>query len=143
MNSESEVVRFVLPEMTEREKAISSRHFWTFLVTDSTLAVYRADSGLEVLGLALGIFISSAIRGARAKKKLGKTLSEVLPRNRRTFTFSRRQEPIRLRTTQRGVIATRTVLVLTDSDGTVEIDLSGKHVADLKQHCPEIEVVPT
>ena len=143
MNSESEVVRFVMPEMKEREKAVSSRHYWTFLVTDSDLIVYKADSGFEVLGLGLGILISSTIRKSRAKKRVGQDLSEALPQNRRVFSFSRTDGRIRLRTTKRGVISKRTVLVLTDNEGSVEIDLSDANFESLKEHCPEIEIVPT
>jgi hypothetical protein len=141
VNPENEVVRFVLPERTEREKAVSSRHFWTFLLTDYSLAIYRADSGLEILGLGPGIFIASAIRHAVAKRKVGKTLADAMPSNRRTFAFSRGTGPVKLRTTRRGLLAKRTVVVLTDIEGSVEIELSNKDIDTLKQHCPELEVV--
>lgn len=143
MNLQGEVVRFVLPEMTEQEKAISSRHFWTALVTDSSLVIYRADSGLEVLGLGPGIFISSAVRKSSAKKKVGMTLAEALPQNRRKFSFSRSAGSIKLKTTQRGVISKRTVLVLTDKNGNVELDLSKDNTALLKDICPEIDISPS
>jgi hypothetical protein len=140
MDLKDEVVRFVMPEMTEQEKLFSSRHFWTFLVTDSQLVIYRADTGLEVLGLGPGIFIASAIRHTLAKRKIGMTLSNAIPAGRRTFTFSREAGSVKLRTTRRGVLAKRTVIVLTDSRGSVEIDVSNKDIETLRQHCPELDL---
>ena len=138
---QNEVIRFILPEMTEMEKAVTSRHFWTFLVTDSNLIIYRADSGLEVIGLGPGIFIASAVRNSKIKKKVGRTVGEAVPANRRRFVFSRQAGSIKLKTRKRGVVAKRKVIILTDDSGSVELTLNPKQMDLLKENCPQVEVV--
>jgi len=142
MNGGSQGISFVLAERTEREKLVSNRHFWTFVASGSKLAVYRADSGFEFLLLAPGIFISHWVRGSLASGLLGKDIDEVIAGKKRSYVFDRAKGPLRLSTKEKGVIGKRTVLVLSDDQGSTEIDLSQEDIGKLRSACPELQFDP-
>lgn len=140
MSIKNDVVRFIEPEVKE----YGAVYYWTFLVTDNELVIYRSSVTAETFGGYWGMLICSAIRRSRASKKIGKTPSEIIPRARWKFVFPRNEDPIQLRTKRKGMGKSFSVLLLSDQYGHVDIDVTDENIMErIKKHCPEIEMLST
>ena len=135
MSKENDMIRFVLPEIKEYGTA----DYWTFLVTDSELIVYKTSFFAAAFGGYWAMLICSAIRRSLASKKIGKISSDITPSAGRKLVFSRNDGPIRLQTKKTGLGKSFEILILSDQ---LKLDVTNENIMNqLKQHCPEIELV--